>query len=89
MNEVEHIRKLLADNKLGEKGWRKALATSEGSYSKTLAENNLTRLAALREVLLGRLSATGLYRQPASELSAGIGMTADELSGSAIDRGLR
>jgi hypothetical protein len=58
MNEVDHIRKLLQDTKASEKGWRKVLATAEGSYSRTLAEKNLSRLAALRENLLGQLKQT-------------------------------
>lgn len=57
MNEVERMRKLLADTKAGEKGWRKALATAEGSFSRTLAEKNLIRLAALRQTLLDQLTA--------------------------------
>ena len=86
MNEIEHIRKLLADNKVGEKGWRKALATSAGSYSRTLAEKNLSRLAASREVLLTQLNAVDLYRQSGSEPAAKIGMAADELSRNVLER---
>lgn len=56
MNDADHLRKLLADIKTGEKGWRKALATAEGSFSRTLAEKNLLRLAALRQTLLGQAS---------------------------------
>jgi hypothetical protein len=55
MNEVDHIRKLLADTKAGEKGWRKVLATSAGSFSRKQAEDNLRRLAALHETLLSQL----------------------------------
>lgn len=56
MNEVERIRKLLADTKAGEKGWRKVLASAEGSHSRTLAQNNLSRLAALRVTLVSELN---------------------------------
>ncbi len=58
MNEVDHIRKLLADNKAGEKGWRKVLSTAEGSFSRKLAEQNLLRLEASRETLLSQLVAS-------------------------------
>jgi hypothetical protein len=58
MNEVDRIRKLLADNKAGEKGWRKVLSTAEGSFSRKLAEQNLIRLEASRETLLRQLVAS-------------------------------
>ena len=55
MNEVDHIRKLLADTKAGEKGWRKVLINAEGSFSRKLAEENLRRLELVRETLLSQL----------------------------------
>ena len=64
MSEIDHIRKLLADTIAGEKGWRKSLASAEGSYSRTLAETNLSRLASLRQTLLGQLTATNSLRPP-------------------------
>ena len=57
MNEVDHLRKLLADTKAGEKGWRKVLVNAEGSFSRKLAEENLRRLEAMRETLLSQLVA--------------------------------
>jgi hypothetical protein len=60
MNEIDRIRKSLTDTKAGEKGWRRSLIAAEGSFSRTLAENNLIRLAALRELLLSQLSAANL-----------------------------
>ena len=57
MNDIDHIRKSLASVKTGEKGWRKVLATAEGSFSRKLAEENLRRLAALRLTLLNQLAA--------------------------------
>ena len=55
MTEVDRIQKLLRETKAGEKGWRKVLVRAEGSYSRTLAEKNLSRLAALHEALLSQL----------------------------------
>ena len=57
MNEVDHIRKLIADNKAGEKGWQKVLNRAEGSLSRKLAEENLRRLEASHQSLLSQLSA--------------------------------
>ena len=57
MNENDHIQKLLNDVKNGEKGWRKVLATAEGSFSRKLAQENLLRLDNLRETLLDQLNA--------------------------------
>ncbi len=55
MNEIDRIQKLLRETRAGEKGWQKVLTHAEGSYSRTLAEKNLSRLAALHETLLGQL----------------------------------
>ncbi len=67
MNEVDHIRKLLAETNAGEQGWRKVLTTAEGSFSRSLAEKNLTRLADLREKLLSQLNEATLHQQPGTE----------------------
>ncbi len=64
MNEVARIQKLLLETKAGEKGWRKVLAHAEGSYSRTLAEKNLSRLTALRETLLNQLHLVDKQFQP-------------------------
>ena len=69
MNEIDRIRKLLLDTKAGEKGWRKVLAKAEGSYSRTLAENNLSRLAALHETLLGQLQIADAQLKPTIDLA--------------------
>ena len=63
MNEVDRIRKLLADANAGEQGWRKVWTTAEGSFSRALAEKNLSRLAALRENLLGQLKEATAQQQ--------------------------
>ena len=60
MNDAERIRKLLEHNKTGQSGWRKVLATASGSYSKSLALKNLSRLAAARIELLSQLQTTDL-----------------------------
>ena len=55
MNDIERIRKSLADIKVGERGWQKVLTSAEGSFSQRQAQENLHRLAALREILLTEL----------------------------------
>jgi hypothetical protein len=55
MNDIERIRKSLADIKVGERGWQKVLTFSEGSFSQRQAQENLRRLAALRERLQNEL----------------------------------
>src|SRR4051812_7686949 len=57
MNEVDRIRKLIADNKAGEKGWQKVLNRAEGSFSRKLAEENLRRLEASHQTLVSQLIA--------------------------------
>jgi hypothetical protein len=89
MNDIDHIRKLLADVKAGEKGWRKVLATAEGSFSKKLAQENLRRLAALRLTLLNQLKAVDEDCQPMNEGAAKHGMITGDVSESAAERLLR
>lgn len=60
MNDVDRIQKLLATNKNGQSGWRKVLTTASGSYSRSLAEKNLSRLVADRVILLSQLYAINL-----------------------------
>lgn len=74
MNEIEHVRKLLAVTKAGEKGWRRSLTAAEGSFSRTLAEKNLSRLAALREKLLLQLSAATPDQQAGVETATNHGL---------------
>jgi hypothetical protein len=69
MTEVDRIRKQLAETHAGEQGWRRVLTTAAGSFSRTLAEKNLSRLAALREKLLSQLSEANSH-QPTGEISA-------------------
>ena len=64
MNEVDRIRKLLRETKAGEKGWQKVLTHAEGSYSRTLAEKNLSILTALREMLVNQLRLVDKQFQP-------------------------
>ena len=67
MNEVDRLRKLLAEANAGEQGWRKVLTTAEGSFSRALAEKNLHRLAALREKLLHELDEANSYSATGDE----------------------
>jgi hypothetical protein len=63
MNSENDIKKSLAKIKLDEKGWRKSMANTEGTYSKDVAQENLHRLDALRETLLSRLTSLEARRQ--------------------------
>jgi hypothetical protein len=63
MNDEYEIKKSLAKIIRDEKGWRKSLAKSEGSYSRDFARDNLHRLEALREQLLGRLNSLQTRRE--------------------------
>ncbi len=58
MNEGERLQKLIVNVKNGERGWRRTLATAEGSFSKKLAKENLNRLEALHQTLLDQLKAS-------------------------------
>ena len=82
MSDVDRIRKLLANIKSGEKGWRKTLATAEGSFSKKLAEENLRRLQALRQTLLSQLNTADSHRRPVIEA----GIITDDMNESIADR---
>ncbi len=84
MNEIERIRKLLADTKAGEKGWRKTLAAAEGSYSRTLAEKNLSRLSALHRTLIDQLEAMDLPQRPEFETATRHGRVPADLSTSRL-----
>lgn len=86
MNEIDRIRKSLADTKAGEKGWRKVLTAAEGSFSRTLAEKNLSRLADLREMLLDQLSAANSRHQPGVEATAKRGTITGDLSRNVPER---
>lgn len=52
MNKTPDLQKSLAQITANEKGWRKVLATAEGSYSRSFATEQLRRLEALRSSLL-------------------------------------
>lgn len=85
MNENDHIQKLITDVKNGEKGWRKVLATAEGSFSRKLAQENLLRLDALHETLLLQLNAlntTPIPQRPTLRAAFQDGTLGDDLSGS-------
>lgn len=81
MNEIERIRKLLADTKAGEKGWRKALASAEGSHSRSLAEKNLSRLSDLRQTLVDQLESMDLPQRSEVKAASRRGRGAADLSG--------
>lgn len=55
MNEEEKRQKTLAKINDSENGWKKVLATAEGSFSRNLASENLRRLAAERQSLLNEI----------------------------------
>ena len=89
MNDIDHIRKSLANVKTGEKGWRKVLATAEGSFSRKLAEENLRRLAALRLTLLNQLDAVDSDGQLVIATAIKQGVITDDRSARAVERLLR
>jgi hypothetical protein len=62
-SENDAIKKSLAKITRDEKGWRKSMSNTEGSYSKNVAQENLHRLEALREVLLSRLTSLEARRE--------------------------
>ena len=63
MINEESIQKALTKLTSDEKGWRKALASAEGSFSREQAEENLSRLAVLRQTLNTQLQTNELRRQ--------------------------
>ena len=54
MNKIPDLQKALAQISANEKGWRKVLATAEGSYSRSFASEQLRRLEVRRSSLLGQ-----------------------------------
>jgi hypothetical protein len=54
MNKIPNLQKSLAQINASEKGWRKVLATAEGSYSRSFATEQLRRLEAQRNSLLSQ-----------------------------------
>ena len=58
MNKTPDLQKSLAQITANEKGWRKVLATAEGSYSRNYATEQLRRLEALRNSLLANQELT-------------------------------
>ena len=52
MSNDEKLQKSLAKISDSENGWKKVLATAEGSFSRNLASKNLLRLADERKSLL-------------------------------------
>jgi hypothetical protein len=80
MTDEENIQKSLAKIKSDEKGWRKALATAEGSFSRNLAEENLSRLVTLRHTLLNQLKTIELRRKHVMKVAVVDGIFTDHLS---------
>jgi hypothetical protein len=54
MNKTPDVQKSLAQISANEKGWRKVLATAEGSYSRSFATEQLRRLEAQRNSLISQ-----------------------------------
>jgi|SRR5664279_2903880 len=80
MNNDEIFQKSLAKITNDERGWRKSLATAEGSFSKNLAEENLRRLAVERQTLLNQVNTTNLHRKHIMEVAIRDGMITDHIS---------
>jgi hypothetical protein len=62
------------------------LTAAEGSFSRTLAEKNLSRLADLREMLLDQLSAANSHHQLEVEATAKRGTITGDLGGCVPER---
>jgi hypothetical protein len=80
MNIEQSIRKSLDKIKSDEKGWRKALDGSEGSYSKEFAQENLRRLDSLRRTLLNQLASNERRRKQVMRLAISEGIFTDHNS---------
>ena len=80
MNYDDTLQKSLAKITSDERGWRKSLAAAEGGFSRDLAEENLRRLAVLRQTLLNRATTTKLHRKHVMEAAIRDGMITDHLS---------
>src|SRR5579871_312225 len=80
MNQETSLQKSLDKIASDEKGWRKSLATAEGSFSKNQAEENLRRLAGLRQTLLKQADAISRRRAHVMNVALVDGMITDHIS---------
>ncbi len=80
MNKPDNIQKSLDKIASDEKGWRKALANAEGSFSKNQAEENLRRLALLRQSLLNQVMVVKRRREHVMNVALAEGMITDHVS---------
>lgn len=78
-SEISVIKKSLANITRHEKGWRRSMANTEGSYSKDLAQENLHRLETQREVLLNRLTSLEARRQHVMKTAVEDGIFTDRI----------
>lgn len=80
MNIEESIQKSLNKIKTDERGWRKALAGAEGSYSREFAQENLVRLDSLRQTLLNQLVSNERRRKQVMRVAIADGIFTDHNS---------
>lgn len=79
MNNENAIHKSLSKITRDEKGWRKSLATADGSYSREFAEENLRRLQIEQGLLHKRLESLQMRRQHVMRVATGDGIVTDHV----------
>jgi len=79
MDTEINIKKSLAKISSNENGWRKALTTAEGSFSRDLARKNLERLEEQRQELLGQLTSLEERRQNVMKIAVENGVVTDDV----------
>jgi hypothetical protein len=77
MEDGISVQKMLTKIASEEKGWRKSLTNTEGSYSRNLAEANLRRLDTLRSEIMKQLDASERRRKQVMRAAIGEGMFTD------------
>lgn len=86
MNTVDALNKALLKNSSDAKGWRKAFASAQGSYSRDFAQKNLHRLKAEQEEILNHLKTLELRRQQVMKTALRDGIITDHVRDGVCER---